>query len=346
MRLPTWPLSSAATRASVIVSSRDRLADRLVGPGRSSGRTPPEWPLGSGRMDVDVVVVSYRSGKELRACVEPLAAAEGIHVTVVDNASGDGSLDAVAGLDVRTIALPDNRGFAAGCNAGWRAGSSPYVLFLNPDARIDAGGRRDARRSARARARRGASPRRGSSTTTGRSTSRSGASRRCARPTRTRSSCTDCSARADWASELVRDPADYERPGSPEWASGACLLVRRAVLEELGGWDEGFFMYCEDKDLCRRARDAGLRRALRAARRSSTTRAARRLRARQPRARARGEPGAVRAQAPRPRRRRARAGRHRAHGAHAHRRSPRGGRAARAGHAAALRAALRPARAS
>ena len=63
--------------------------------------------------------------------------------------------------------------------------------------------------------------------------------------------------KAAWASELVEDAAAYERPGSPEWASGACLLVRRTVLEQLGGWDDGFFMYCEDKDLCRRARDAG-----------------------------------------------------------------------------------------
>jgi GT2 family glycosyltransferase len=39
--------------------------------------------------------------------------------------------------------------------------------------------------------------------------------------------------------------------------SGACILVRRSALAELSGWDEGFFMYCEDIDLCRRLRKAG-----------------------------------------------------------------------------------------
>ena len=294
-------------------------------------------------MDVDVVVVSYRSGKELRACVEPLAAAEGIHVTVVDNASGDGSLDAVAGLDVRTIALPDNRGFAAGCNAGWRAGSGRYALFVNPDARIvPAAAETLAAVLDREPDVAVAAPR-----IVDDDSSLDLSQRRF--PT-LRSTYAHALflhrlfRRADWASELVRDPADYERPGSPDWASGACLLVRRSVLEELGGWDEGFFMYCEDKDLCRRARDRGYD--------------------------VRFEPAAVAhhaggASAPRPslahvlaqsRVRYARKHRGRvvaeleragiALTALTHMAISRGGRAARAGHAAALRAALRPVRAS
>jgi N-acetylglucosaminyl-diphospho-decaprenol L-rhamnosyltransferase len=56
----------------------------------------------------------------------------------------------------------------------------------------------------------------------------------------------------------VRDAEVYERPGLPEWASGACLLVRRTALERLDGLDEGFFLYCEDLDLCRRLHDLGL----------------------------------------------------------------------------------------
>ena len=294
-------------------------------------------------MDVDVVVVSYRSGKELRACVEPLAAAEGIHVTVVDNASGDGSLDAVAGLDVRTIALPDNRGFAAGCNAGWRAGSGRYALFVNPDARIVPAAAETLAAVLDREADGGVvAPR-----IVDDDSSLDLSQRRF--PT-LRSTYAHALflhrlfRRADWASELVRDPADYERPGSPDWASGACLLVRRSVLEELGGWDEGFFMYCEDKDLCRRARDRGYD--------------------------VRFEPAAVAhhaggASAPRPslahvlaqsRVRYARKHRGRvvaeleragiALTALTHMAISRGGRAARAGHAAALRAALRPARAS
>src|SRR4051794_7536093 len=87
-------------------------------------------------MTVDVVVVSYNSRDRLRACVEALAAAPSVHVVVVDNASSDGSLDAVCDLPVTAIQTGTNGGFAYGCNVGTRAGSSPYVLLLNPDTAL------------------------------------------------------------------------------------------------------------------------------------------------------------------------------------------------------------------
>src|SRR5262249_33020080 len=62
---------------------------------------------------------------------------------------------------------------------------------------------------------------------------------------------------AAWSNEMVRDQRAYERPGAPEWVSGACILVRRTALEELGGWDDGFFLYSEDTDLCPRLRGRG-----------------------------------------------------------------------------------------
>lgn len=205
---------------------------------------------------VDVVVVSYNSRGELRGCIEPLAPLEDVHVVVVDNASSDGSLEAVADLPVERIALRRNGGFGHGCNAGWRAGQAPYVLFLNPDARIGAaslerlagvlevtpGAGAVAPRIAHADGTLDYSQRRFPRL---RSTYARAFFLHRIFPT------------ASWVDELVREAAAYAAPGSPDWVSGACILVRRSVLQELGGFDEGFFMYCEDIDLCRRLRDAG-----------------------------------------------------------------------------------------
>ena len=55
----------------------------------------------------------------------------------------------------------------------------------------------------------------------------------------------------------MRDRGAYDEAGDAEWLSGACLLVRRSALEQIGGLDEGFFLYCEDTDLCERLADAG-----------------------------------------------------------------------------------------
>ena len=58
--------------------------------------------------------------------------------------------------------------------------------------------------------------------------------------------------RARWTDDLIRDGAAYDSARSTEWLSGACILARRDVLERLGGWDDDFFLYGEDIDLCTR----------------------------------------------------------------------------------------------
>jgi N-acetylglucosaminyl-diphospho-decaprenol L-rhamnosyltransferase len=205
---------------------------------------------------VDVVVVSYNSRDELRGCVEPLASLDDVQVTVVDNASTDGSLEVVADLPVTRIALDRNGGFSHGCNAGWQGGSAPFVLFLNPDARLD-GDPLDRLVSALEGSPEAAAvaPRIAHS-----DGSLDFSQRRFPRLRSTYARAFFLHRvfpTASWTDELIRDPEAYERRASPDWVSGASILVRRSVLEELGGWDEGFFLYCEDIDLCRRLRDAG-----------------------------------------------------------------------------------------
>ena len=207
---------------------------------------------------VDVVVVSYNSRDTLRDCVEPLVGLPGVGVTIVDNASSDGSLEAVDDLPIQAIDAGRNGGFGFGCNVGLAAGSAPYVLFLNPDARMG--------REALARLVAALDEESGVAIVGPRlleDGDRLVPSMR--RYQRTGSTWAQALflhrllRRARWANEIVRDDAVYDHVAYPEWLSGACLLARREVLERLGGFDEGFFLYCEDMDLCARVRAAGHR---------------------------------------------------------------------------------------
>ena len=206
--------------------------------------------------EVDVVVVSYNSRERLRACVEPLLELEDVRVIVVDNASPDGSLEAVRDLDVTAIQLPEQRRLRARRQRRLAGGLGALRPALEP-------GRANRRRIARGARRRGrggldvgaVAPR--IVHTDG---SLDYSQRRFPRLRSTYAQALFLHRifpSASWTDELVRDDAAYGRRADPDWVSGACVLVRRRALEELSGLDEGFFMYCEDIDLCKRLRAAG-----------------------------------------------------------------------------------------
>jgi N-acetylglucosaminyl-diphospho-decaprenol L-rhamnosyltransferase len=205
---------------------------------------------------IDVVVVSYNSRDTLRDCVEPLVGLPGVGVTIVDNASPDRSLEAIADLPVHAIDSGRNGGFGFGCNLGMAAGTAPFVLFLNPDARIDAEGLDGLAAVLDAEP---------DVAIVGPRLLEDGdrlvhSMRRYQRAGSTWAQALFVHRllrRAAWANEILHDPALYEAVAHPEWLSGACMLGRRAALEPIGGFDEGFFLYCEDMDLCARLRAAG-----------------------------------------------------------------------------------------
>lgn len=206
---------------------------------------------------MDVIIVSFNSREHLRATVAPLAAPRWAHVVVVDNASADGSIEAVRGLDVHCVSLPSNGGFARGCNIGFRTGRSPYVLFLNPDARIEPQSLEKLVQVLDENATLGAvGPQ---------LLDEEGAlehsQRLFQRPSTILAQALFLHRvfpEALWADDAVHDTARYEQSQPVEWLPAACLLVRRNLLERLDGFDEGFFHYCEDMDLCRRMRGLGM----------------------------------------------------------------------------------------
>ena len=89
---------------------------------------------------LDVIIVNWNTGDDLRACLKSLANTNRStlnvsRVVVIDNASSDGSVENLDAGDLRLVVIKnhENRGFAAACNQGAAGSSSDYVLFLNPD---------------------------------------------------------------------------------------------------------------------------------------------------------------------------------------------------------------------
>jgi hypothetical protein len=212
--------------------------------------------VSSGRATVDVVIVAYNSRDTLRGCVERLVGVPWVRTIVVDNASPDDSGAAVADLPVDVIRAPRNGGFAYGCNLGIATGDSPYVLLLNPDASISAESLDVLCEALQADPRLGGvGPR-----TVDDDGNLSFTQRRFPRLRSTYAQglfLHRAAPLAEWSDDAIRDPRAYERPATPDWVSGCCVLLRRDAVEQVGGLDEGFFLFSEEIDLFRRLTSAG-----------------------------------------------------------------------------------------
>ena len=207
--------------------------------------------------DLDVVIVNWNGGVLLASCLASLAAVEdagGVQVIVVDNASTDGSTAAPPALPrpLRLIRNRENQGFGRACNAGAALGTAPVILFLNPDTRVD----RDALR--RARAALLSDPRTG--IVGARLIDEAGETQRsCARapsPLGMLGRALALDRIGLVAPHFLMD-WDHAEDRAVDQVMGAFLMVRRDLFAALRGFDERFFVYYEDVDLCARARAAG-----------------------------------------------------------------------------------------
>jgi hypothetical protein len=215
---------------------------------------------GSEKAALDVVIVAYRSRECLDTALAALArhAVLPIDVVVVDNASGDGTVEALRREHppARVLANERNGGFAVACNQGWRVGTAPLVLFLNPDAEVRPGALPEMAALFETRPEVGVvGPR--TLNPDGTVQVSTGEDLSLLAERRQRSLVRGVARRQPAA--LARADARHSRAHEPNWVSGSCLMIRRACLEAVGGFDEGFFLYEEDADLCRRVRAAGWR---------------------------------------------------------------------------------------
>jgi len=202
-------------------------------------------------MTVSIIVVSFNAHADLARCLESLHAAPPAashEIIVVDNASTDGSVDVVRRWpDVRLVALTMNAGFAHANNVGLAMARGTDVLLLNSDTIVPSGA----------------------------------IDRLLAELDRhpdvavVGPRLVDGNGRAELSFGRMIGPFNearqkrLARSGAvdlmtsrrryPDWVSGACLLVRRADAEAVGGLDERFFMYTEDVDFCAAIRARGRR---------------------------------------------------------------------------------------
>jgi len=207
-----------------------------------------------------VVVVSFETRETLLAALASVGAHAllPVETIVVDNASGDGSADAVRAAypEAVVIANPENVGFARACNQGWRGSLAPLVLFLNPDAEVTPGAVRALVELLESRPDVGAAGPRTRSADGSVQVS-TGPDLGLVSERRQRGLVLGVARRDPKA--LAEAEVLYAREHEPAWVSGSCLMARRAALEAVSGFDDGYFLYEEDADLCRRLRKAGWR---------------------------------------------------------------------------------------
>ncbi len=205
------------------------------------------------RNDVDVVIVSYESASRLGPCLDSILGQPGLaSVLVVDNGSTDHSEEVVAARPgVRWLSTGTNLGFGRAANRAVAATSQQYVCILNPDLEVRPNAIRelaaylDAHPKVAIAAPMVVNPD-GSSYPSARSFP----------------SALDGIGHAVVGLVSSSNPwtRRYQRtadPASPDWVSGTAMLLRREAVEAVGCFDERYFMYVEDVDLCWRLREAG-----------------------------------------------------------------------------------------
>lgn len=208
---------------------------------------------------VDVVIVAYRSRELLRECLTSLRANPSTaetRVTVVDNASRDETIEMASAEfpEVTLVSMSENLGFAAASNLAIRRGDAPYVLALNPDTRLTPAAldrMTDLMESDPSIGIAGCRLERDDGTFD------HAARRSFPTPLGALGHFTGIGRGRHAPERLAQYRAVSVDRGPVDAVNGAFMLIRREALDEVGLFDEGYWLYMEDLDLCYRFAQAG-----------------------------------------------------------------------------------------
>ena len=211
---------------------------------------------------VSALVLNYRNPESAVQCVRGLlsqSVAGSMEVIVIDNHSQDDSVGVLrnrldAEPSVRIVETPENRGFGYGLNVGARSAWGEYLLINTPDKRLPADGVERLLAALRD------DP--GCGIIAPKLLHADGTRRLSIRAfprmidILSRRSVLRKLFPGSQRRYLMLD-ADPEKPSEVDWVVGGCFLIRKDLFESLRGFDERFFLFFEDTDLCRRVRAAG-----------------------------------------------------------------------------------------
>jgi N-acetylglucosaminyl-diphospho-decaprenol L-rhamnosyltransferase len=245
-----------------------RMAAQTQGPaspgiGESAGRSETAEPASRSNSPAPsrlaAIIVYFRTHACLTLCLHGLRTQTSPpdEIIVIDNSSAADGLDKrpAPGEDWRWERAERNLGFGAACNVGAQIAQSDYLLFLNADVVLCDNACEQLRSAAES------SP--GAGVVGPRIYGADGVIELSARsfPTVATGLLGRSSLLTKALTRLRRTPSGVSAAlgssGRVDWISGACMLMPRAAFEHVGGFDEGYWMYWEDADICRRLKDRG-----------------------------------------------------------------------------------------
>ncbi len=211
--------------------------------------------------EVSIIIVSFNTSQLLKECLQTLAQEAGdirYETIIIDNASQDGSAEMVAQEfpQVKLIRSSVNLGFAAANNLGFAQARGDYVVLLNSDAFLKPQALPRAVAYMRADPTIGA----GGARLIGSDGSWQPSARQFPSILNHFLTISGLAAkyhRSQFFGRADRTWADHNQATQADWVPGAFFIIPRRVLEQVGYFDEQFFLYYEEVDLCKRIKSAG-----------------------------------------------------------------------------------------